>query len=261
MESVSTKAEFVTAEKAREYLDRNLCNRPISPQHVDMLARAMCEGKFRYTHQGIAFDSHGTLIDGQHRLTAIAKSGCPQWLQVTRGLENAAKMMIDIQGRPRSVSDALRVSGDQSINRSMVAAVRLWMCLAGEGRKLALHELEAFIEEHRESLKFAHDVCSLGDMTRHSVIQAIVAMAYEAGARHDAEQWAELMRTGMSTEAWHSSVIRLRDWAIAHRRGLNSHSGKLEYIHKAYSSIQAFIERRPLDRTYRAKDIKWVSKS
>ena len=38
------------------------------------IARDMKAGHWRLTHQGIAFDPAGVLIDGQHRLWAIVES-------------------------------------------------------------------------------------------------------------------------------------------------------------------------------------------
>lgn len=58
----------VTPEMAAKWLEGNVLNRPLKQAHVDRLAREMAAGRWRLTHQGIAFDVSGCLIDGQHRL-------------------------------------------------------------------------------------------------------------------------------------------------------------------------------------------------
>ncbi|MFJ7245650.1 hypothetical protein ACIQWA_13535 [Kitasatospora sp. NPDC098652] len=49
-------------------------NRVLSDTVYERYARAMARGEWRTTHQGIAFDTTGKLLDGQHRLKAIKLS-------------------------------------------------------------------------------------------------------------------------------------------------------------------------------------------
>ena len=62
---------------ASQWLEGNVRNRRIDQKHVNCLAQEMAAGRWMMTHQGIAFDANGTLIDGQHRLWAIKPSTAP----------------------------------------------------------------------------------------------------------------------------------------------------------------------------------------
>jgi hypothetical protein len=50
-------------------------NRKASRAKIDQHAAQMKAGNWLETHQGIAFDTEGKLIDGRHRLSAVAASG------------------------------------------------------------------------------------------------------------------------------------------------------------------------------------------
>ncbi len=66
----------VSPAQAAEWLLRNhQDNRPVSDSRVTTFAADMAAGHWHLTHQGIAFDERGTLIDGQHRLRAVVEAG------------------------------------------------------------------------------------------------------------------------------------------------------------------------------------------
>src|SRR5215470_2655832 len=79
---VRSKVLTVTPRRASEYLERNTLNRPLSRRTVREFAEAMRRGEWRVTHQGIAFDAEGALVDGQHRLAAIVEADLPVELTV-----------------------------------------------------------------------------------------------------------------------------------------------------------------------------------
>lgn len=68
----------ITPEMAREMLQYNVCNRPISKSTVSKYSIMMNKGEWYCSHQAIAFaeDKNGKLIlvDGQHRLAAVIQS-------------------------------------------------------------------------------------------------------------------------------------------------------------------------------------------
>lgn len=79
--------ETITPEVARLYLQSNSrCQRSVRKAWVASLVKMIQAGEFQLTHQGIAFDSDGTLIDGQHRLLAIIAAEKPVQIMVTRSV-------------------------------------------------------------------------------------------------------------------------------------------------------------------------------
>lgn len=89
---------------------------------VAVLVQAIQHGQWRLTHQGIALSAAGALQDGQHRLTAILRSGIPVQLQVSI-LEEDVFDVIDT-GRARGPRDVLAIAGHAHAQR-LPAAIRL----------------------------------------------------------------------------------------------------------------------------------------
>lgn len=119
------KTVLMTPAIAREYLKRNVSNRPIRPTVVEGLKDIFERGEYVQTHQGVAFDVTGNLIDGQHRLSAIAmmpEEFCVPIL-VTRGLPEEAYRVTDI-GLKRSNADVLHIQqGLAAVARYMARMV------------------------------------------------------------------------------------------------------------------------------------------
>lgn len=77
---------------------------------VDRYADDMTEGRWVENGDTIRFNELGELVDGQHRLHAIKKSGCPQNFVVVRGLDAGAIYTIDT-GKPRTAACLLSMKG------------------------------------------------------------------------------------------------------------------------------------------------------
>lgn len=100
----------VGPDKAQAWLGRNTSNRKVRPARVREYAAAMTEGRWLYTADPVRFDEDGKLIDGQHRLMAIVRSGVEIEMHVVRGLSRHAQDALDT-GAARTAADALKVRG------------------------------------------------------------------------------------------------------------------------------------------------------
>jgi hypothetical protein len=94
----------VTPDMAKEWLLNNTSNRPIRAQHVNALAVSITHGEWVVSHQGIAFSTGGTLLDGQHRLKAIIEADLPVQMLVTTGVNESAYKVLDC-GVKRTIAD------------------------------------------------------------------------------------------------------------------------------------------------------------
>lgn len=98
--------EEITPQMAENWLTEwNVKNRPVTDANVTELVQIIEKGKWRLTGDPIRF-SDTRLIDGQHRLLAIAKAGQTVRSVVIRGLEDECFDVID-QGKRRTASDVL----------------------------------------------------------------------------------------------------------------------------------------------------------
>lgn len=118
----------IDAALAREMLGRNHINRAVRLSHVGYFVRELQAGRFQLTHQGVALDSTGHMLDGQHRLRAILESGIPAAMCVTFNLTRDAFKVIDFGNVPRTLAD---VTGLPS--RSVQAVNYLFRFVHGGG--------------------------------------------------------------------------------------------------------------------------------
>lgn len=103
--------ETINAEKAKEYLSKNNKNRHLREWHIKSFENDLKEGKFLDYAETIKFDVKDHLIDGQHRLSAIANTKIPAKFIVIRNLPDEIANVID-QGAVRNVEDILAMSKD-----------------------------------------------------------------------------------------------------------------------------------------------------
>jgi hypothetical protein len=94
----------VTPEMARDWLHDNTKNRQLRETRVGFLVSAIQRGEWKLTHQPVAFDKQGVLLDGQHRLNAIVRAGIPVQMLVAKNADRASFDVIDIGDR-RSLAD------------------------------------------------------------------------------------------------------------------------------------------------------------
>lgn len=106
--SIKTTLMWVTPEMAGQWLEKNTHNRKTRPRGSNTYVREIKEGRWHVIHQGIAFDSKGLLVDGQHRLLAVCDAGISIPLMVTFGLPAGSMEAVD-RGMKRSIPDILQL--------------------------------------------------------------------------------------------------------------------------------------------------------
>lgn len=113
----------ITPRQAESWLERNPeHNRTMSQSKVAAFELAMREGRFRLTHQGIAFDKNGRLLDGQKRLQAIVNTGLPQRMRIFINEDPDNFAFIDT-GQGRTAQQF--VGGSYKVIRSSAARILL----------------------------------------------------------------------------------------------------------------------------------------
>jgi len=126
MTSPASSVEKITPELACEYLEKNTNNRTIRSGRINELSGAMLRGEWMLTHQGIAFAKNGELIDGQHRLLAVVKSGVTVEMMVTRGCAPETFKALDLHSK-RTASDIFHVTKEYAAALGFIAR-----CVYGE---------------------------------------------------------------------------------------------------------------------------------
>lgn len=129
---MQVRVEKITPKKAQEWIDRShdVSQRSLNKVRVERLAHAIRDGQWRVTHQAIAIDETGRVLDGQHRLHAIVLAG-----QDMPGLEVEALVAFDADpssfdvidtGAVRTTSDTLKIAGFTNTN-VLAASIRSYL--------------------------------------------------------------------------------------------------------------------------------------
>jgi len=196
-------AEFETAtpEIAQGWLGFNRHNRPLRDRLVQRYAEAMRSGKWLPNCAPIRFDPDGFLIDGQHRLSAIALSGETLEVLVARNVPFESFSTFDNRLGARTAADTIRVSGQERYAPDIAAAAGIlaWVEAGtpSRGRLVANVELTEITRLHPGLAESVHFVRSL--KPDHVVPTPIVALFHYLGgkrSKRDADHFATDVATG-----------------------------------------------------------------
>jgi hypothetical protein len=105
---IYTVMVLITPEIAREMLKLNISNRPLNSETVNYYARQMTLGQWTLSGQTISISDANTLIDGQHRLAALVKSGRNIMFNVAYNVPFNSFLNYD-NLRPRGVRDVFAI--------------------------------------------------------------------------------------------------------------------------------------------------------
>jgi hypothetical protein len=119
---ITTAIVEVTPDIAREWLDTMVANRNVSATNLTTLMRAMEEGRWHTDGSPIKFNTHGHLIDGQHRLRAVINTGLAQTFLVVWGVPDEAMTTLDT-GKMRNRGDVLKIHDPALTDVNNVASV------------------------------------------------------------------------------------------------------------------------------------------
>jgi hypothetical protein len=254
------KVRDITPRMAKEWLARLGKNRKLRKNLVGRYVKQLKRGEWHLTHQGVAFDEKGELIDGQHRLQAIVESGITARMPVATGVGQAAKMVLDT-GSARSFHDALTIAGNRPVETREVAAIRRFirgtLQSHHRGQQETVYQIQAVMERYQKELDFvtAHLYPSTGygyrSRLRHSAITAASMRALvHTGEKERIGQFLDVVVSGVTKGQEDQPAIALRDFLLgANNRNSPSTGtlkGAVEVYSKAERALRAFLDREAL---------------
>jgi hypothetical protein len=171
----------ITPEWAARILSSNKQrNRGVSAARVDALVRDILADQWRVTGEPIILDAVGNILNGQHRLTAIVKSGRPVTTMLVTGIDAGVIDAIDT-GRPRRTADILRIRGVNGTGLLVPRATVLLSLFNGATRHAigTVSELERVISEHSVGLLWTSENLPEKRDLGIAGVGAAFALAYE----------------------------------------------------------------------------------
>lgn len=123
---ITSEVLYVTPALAKQWLaDNNTHNREFSELRVQTYAGEMRAGRWQFNGETLQFDINDVLLNGQHRLSAIVRSGIAQTFLIVRGLDPRVQITID-QGTRRKPAEQMLIAGITADN-STAAAGRVYL--------------------------------------------------------------------------------------------------------------------------------------
>ena len=108
---LSVSIETITPDQAESLLKRNFTsNRKVSLAQVNRLKESIAKDLFYCSSDAIAIDENGYVVNGQHRLTAVATSNKACQFLVVRDFPRDHVKCLDI-GKKRTISDRITIDG------------------------------------------------------------------------------------------------------------------------------------------------------
>lgn len=202
----------VTRELALKWLDRNFANRPVRREHVRVIAAMILRGEWRDDHPGvILFGLDGNLLDGQHRLHAIAEAGIPVMVRVECGVKPEVREYIDT-GKSRTLYDRKTFDADHHVNKGIASILRTARMLqTGSSSPLSPTEADEMFGKMPDSYLWAAKLLQKrrDGLTRTGVLYAM-AHAHHRVPATAALFWASYIVADGAVQP----ARMLRDWML-----------------------------------------------
>lgn len=250
---ISVDIETITPKDAVNILERfNPENRKVSQDRINTYVRDIKSGNWSFNGDVIRFDQNGMLIDGQHRLTAVAKSGVSIDFLVVRGIESITKVTIDT-GKSRTGGDALSIesgvgSNDSHVMNGALTHYELYRKNGGIGsysgsQRLVNREILESYDKNKQlitrSLEWMHNNVTLKGLLITKVEILFIHMVLSELNEREAGEFLKKILTGTGLEAG-DTELHLRDILIERKmktRNMNKITG-INTIFKCWNSVR-----------------------
>jgi len=107
---MKAKVITLTPATAKQYLENNKANRPMSQQTVNFYVNEMRAGRWKENGESIIIDKNCVIKNGQHRLKATVVADYTWQVPLITEVDPDVMQTIDT-GKSRSLSDVLTLSG------------------------------------------------------------------------------------------------------------------------------------------------------
>lgn len=226
--TASIQLETIEPAMAEMFLQENTNqNRNIKKAKVEMFAKDIESGNWRITHQGIAFDWNGKLVDGQHRLHAIIKANKPIEMYVYRGLDPSTFSVLDT-GTSRTAGDFLKKLSFSNTG-TVAASVRLVLRYGKESVTDPASTSKMSCISHSQIESFCH--------SNYELVESASQLAHSAY-----RQFKGLRKSGTAAFLLLAHEINVETFVGAQRfveriaAGADLHKGSVELAFRNYLS-------------------------
>lgn len=240
----------ITPEIAEDWLTNcNTHNRPLSDAHVDYLASEMKAGRWRLTHQGIAFSSNRVLLDGQNRLWAVVLSGVTVPMMVAINEPPDVMEVIDT-GKVRSVTHILTLTANMGvITKNIMGTLHAMFLRQDSARRRSPGEERDLLARHMDAVRFAIETlpaCKYNGIAT-AVTRGVLARAWYSADPERLREFADALRNHRCGENAGDPIRLLFDYLIKTASG-HARASRQEAYNKTERALSAWLNGERLTR-------------
>lgn len=259
------KTMTVTPEMAARWLEHhNSKNRRVSQHHVGNIADQIRKGLWVLNGQSISFDDNGRLLDGQHRLHAVALCGISTPMLVVTGVTDPeAFKTYDGHVLKRGAHQVGEMMGLLNAN-SCVAAARIVMTYE---RSRTIQEFSMQMRRNKtdspaEVAEFALSIESEFQRAKSLVPHSLLTTSHwKAGMtafailfgrvdREATDAFFDTFRTG-SYKGEHCPCLQLTHRLMSGRKGVSNHEWQRQVAAFTIKAFNAFRKGNSM------KNLRW----
>ncbi len=242
---------IVTPQCATRALSLNVNNRIISQAWADELSARQQDGRWDDDHpHGIVF-SDSRLIDGQHRLLAVQKSGENVVMRVDTGVRDGLREFIN-DGPSRKACDRLTFNSDRTKNKRLVEILTAWCRIHYPGNVAKQVPTNAITRAWEEIGQYAESVveqtyAAYASKVCRGTVRAPVMCAVCELMRHDMDLGLRFLDSVRFPDGPVQPARILREWLI---RTTGTSFGRVSHQRQDYqhsiAAVRAAVEGREI---------------
>lgn len=162
--NTTTSEILITPEMAMDILQTNSRNRKMDKELILVYADQMSRGLWKFNGESIIISDENVLLDGQHRLGAIVKSGISQKCIIVRGISQSAFDTIDT-GKTRTAGDILSIANIKD-SRKISSIITRYFGLIGnqtriQGLRRVYKSKQEVLSEYKSKPDFWRSVLTI----------------------------------------------------------------------------------------------------
>lgn len=258
------KSMAVTPKEARAMLEKNKLDnvRNIRRPTVEMYRKDMNAGEWQDTGEAIKLDHEGNLLDGFHRLNALAGATCKSiTLSFVRGVSRSAAVVMD-GGLKRSLSQTLAKGARQANAGAIVSGIKAWSKLYGSeaGTELSNAKIKDILDG--DATTWEHAAEQAVEVFKNGIKgvakATLVAFIYEALSNNSSTDknynkvisWTQAVATGEAQNG-EADAVAFRNYLIKRHGGNKLTAGEQIFAitdaWNTYAAGKAYKGRVPRD--------------
>jgi hypothetical protein len=252
---------------AQEWLEGNVDNRNLREPRVLGHSQVLQRGEWELTGDCLVFDEDGTLLNGQHRLSAVVVTGIPARFVILRGVPAKAQEVMDT-GLSRTLGDQLQRRGVPYYTYVSSALFWLHRMAYSEATGVAHYDSPSNRPSFRQLLsiyeankELSDEAPRIGRHVNNLKVRAGATLAiYHRLKQLDAENideevdlFFDKLVTGAELKA-SDPIFRLREWCLedAAKRATKGRAPDYRYVAYVITAWNKWRVGEPI------RQLKWV---